>query len=127
MNSYYVIMNILIFFFFKGETIFQSLIEAGQRGVSLKIVQSLPTSDPPTHDTLVLQRKAKAQVRTLNLPRLLGGGVLHTKLWLIDGHAFYLGSANQDWRALTQVKELGIVGRNCSCLVDDFKKIFSVS
>lgn len=57
---------------------------------------------------------------------LLGGGVLHTKLWIIDRRHFYLGSANMDWRALTQVKELGVVGYNCSCVAQDLGKIFDV-
>ena len=40
--------------------------------------------------------------RSLNITRLLGGGVLHTKAWLVDGRHFYVGSANLDWRALAQ-------------------------
>lgn len=31
-----------------------------------------------------------------------------------------------DWRSLTQVKELGIFGYNCSCLAKDVNKIFEV-
>lgn len=34
---------------------------------------------------------------------MVGGGVLHTKLWIIDKKHIYLGSANMDWRSLTQV------------------------
>jgi phospholipase D3/4 len=30
-----------------------------------------------------------------------------------------------DWRSLTQVKELGIYIRNCSCIANDLSKIFS--
>lgn len=29
--------------------------------------------------------------------------MLHTKLWVIDKKHAYLGSANMDWRSLTQV------------------------
>lgn len=65
-------------------------------------------------------------MRSLNFNKLLGGGVLHTKLWIIDRKHFYLGSANMDWRSLTQVKEMGVVGYNCSCIVDDLGKIFDV-
>lgn len=66
-------------------------------------------------------------MRSLNFNKLLGGGVLHTKLWIIDRQHFYLGSANMDWRSLTQVKELGVVGYNCSCIAEDLGKIFDVS
>lgn len=31
-----------------------------------------------------------------------------------------------DWRALTQVKELGVLITNCSSLVDDLSKVFHV-
>lgn len=67
------------------------------------------------------------QVRSLNFVGLLGGGVLHTKLWLIDRQHVYVGSANMDWRSLTQVKELGLIALNCSCLATDYAKIFDVS
>ncbi|NXE71696.1 PLD3 Phospholipase, partial [Calcarius ornatus] len=66
---------------------------------------------------------AGAAVRTVDLPRLTGG-VLHTKFWLVDGVHLYIGSANMDWRALTQVKELGAAIYNCSCLAEDLGKIF---
>lgn len=67
-------------------------------------------------------------MRSLNLPRLLngGGGVQHTKLWIVDNAHMYVGSANMDWRALTQVKELGVLLTNCTCLVEDISKIFNV-
>ncbi|KAK2187389.1 hypothetical protein NP493_167g02020 [Ridgeia piscesae] len=45
---------------------------------------------------------------------------------LVDGKHFYVGSANFDWRALTQVKELGASVYNCSCLAEDMQKIFDV-
>lgn len=68
----------------------------------------------------------RIQVRDLNFAGLLGGGVLHTKLWLIDRTHVYVGSANMDWRSLSQVKELGLVALNCSCLANDYAKIFDV-
>ena len=43
------------------------------------------------------------RVRSLNFTRLVGAGILHTKLWLVDRKHFYVGSANFDWRSLTQV------------------------
>lgn len=53
--------------------------------------------------------------------------MLHTKLWIVDRMHVYVGSANMDWRSLTQVKELGLVVLNCSCLANDYAKIFDVS
>ncbi|XP_070164828.1 5'-3' exonuclease PLD3 [Polyergus mexicanus] len=111
----------------EGEEVFQALLEAGRdRQIVLKIAQNLPSRLSPNIDTQILARKANAVVRDLNFARLLGGGVLHTKLWLIDRTHVYVGSANMDWRSLSQVKELGLVALNCSCLANDYAKIFDV-
>ena len=42
-------------------------------------------------------------MRSVNFTRLFNAGVLHTKMWLVDEKHFYVGSANMDWRSLTQV------------------------
>jgi len=67
-----------------------------------------------------------AEVRSLNFNKLLGGGVLHTKMWVVDRKHVYIGSANFDWKSLSQVKELGVLVTNCSCLGKDLGKIFDV-
>ncbi|XP_052900595.1 5'-3' exonuclease PLD3-like [Anopheles moucheti] len=111
----------------EGEMIFRKLFEAGTvRKLQVKIAQSAPTTASPNLDTDLLAKQGAALVRSVDFPRLIGGGVLHTKVWIIDRQHFYLGSANMDWRSLTQVKELGVLGTNCSCLVHDLAKIFDV-
>ncbi|XP_015125172.1 phospholipase D3 isoform X1 [Diachasma alloeum] len=110
-----------------GEDVFDALVDAGRnRGISIKIAQNAPSQSNPNVDSEYLTKKAHAEVRSLNFAGLLGGGVLHTKLWLIDRTHVYVGSANMDWRSLTQVKELGLVAMNCSCLANDLAKIFEV-
>ncbi|XP_013141690.1 PREDICTED: phospholipase D3-like isoform X2 [Papilio polytes] len=111
----------------EGEQVFQALYAAGsKRKIDLKIAQNWPSKDYPNIDTEYLVKKKAAQVRSLNFSKLLGGGVLHTKFWIVDRTHFYIGSANMDWRSLTQVKELGIVAYNCSCMATDLGKIFDV-
>lgn len=73
------------------------------QGVKIRIVQTPPTKAFPQIDTNILSEKGLADVRSLDISRLVGSGILHTKMWLVDGKHFYVGSANQDWRALTQV------------------------
>lgn len=112
----------------QGDRIFQAILRAGTAGgIRVRIAQSQPTHQQPSPDTEVLVRRKAALVRSVNFKRLMEvGGVLHTKLWVVDGQHAYLGSANNDWRSLTQVKELGVLIQNCSCLVRDVAKIFSV-
>jgi phospholipase D3/4 len=51
------------------------------------------------------------KVRSVNFPKLMGGGVLHTKLWIVDEQHFYVGSANMDWRSLTEVRKCRVQNR----------------
>ncbi|KAK3608577.1 hypothetical protein CHS0354_042566 [Potamilus streckersoni] len=111
----------------QGEALYKSLMKAGeQREVNIKIAQNKPEPDMASNDTFNLAKLAGAEVRTLDFGRLLGGGILHTKMWLIDRQHFYIGSANLDWRSLTQVKELGAIVMNCSCLASDLGNLFDI-
>ena len=50
----------------------------------------------------VLLTRVGAEVRSVDFTELLKSGVLHTKLWIVDGIHAYVGSANMDYRSLTQ-------------------------
>ena len=91
--------------------------------MSVRIAQN--NEKDPNKDTEDLS-KLGAEVKTLDFNKLMGAGVLHTKLWVIDEKHFYVGSANFDWRSLTQVKEVGVLVEDCECLARDMIKIWSV-
>lgn len=110
----------------QGENVFKKLQDVAKAGVKIRIVQTPPTKAFPQIDTNILSEKGLADVRSLDISRLVGSGILHTKMWLVDGKHFYVGSANQDWRALTQVQELGLITYNCSLMANDISKIFEV-
>ncbi|XP_037920584.1 5'-3' exonuclease PLD3-like isoform X2 [Hermetia illucens] len=111
----------------QGEKIFQQILNSGtQRKLRIRIAQNAPTQQQPNLDTEYLIKRKAAEVRSVNFLKLLGGGVLHTKVWIVDEQHFYIGSANMDWRSLTQVKELGVLATNCTCLAKDIMKIFTV-
>lgn len=106
-----------------GIDIFNDLIDAARnRGIKLRITQNAQENDETTY----LANNGWAQVRSLNFTAFLGAGILHTKAWLVDKQHFYIGSANLDWRALTQVKELGVAMFNCPCLAEDMWKLLEV-
>ncbi|NXY84181.1 PLD3 Phospholipase, partial [Alcedo cyanopectus] len=106
----------------QGEQILEELLRLAPRGVAVRVAVSRPSARAPPDDLRALEQSG-AEVRTVDFPRLTRG-VLHTKFWLVDGAHLYLGSANMDWRSLTQVKELGVAIYNCSCLAQDLGKIF---
>ena len=66
-------------------------------------MQNTPSEEYPSLDSQALQDMGVAKVQSLNISELIGSGILHTKLWVIDNKHFYVGSANMDWRSLTQV------------------------
>lgn len=44
-------------------------------------------------------------MRKVNLGKLTNG-TLHSKFWIVDRKHVFIGSANMDWRAITEVKLL---------------------
>ncbi|XP_034024753.1 5'-3' exonuclease PLD3 [Thalassophryne amazonica] len=105
----------------QGETILKRLAEISGK-LSVRIAVNTPQESQP-QDDLTLLNNSGADIRTVNMKELTSG-ILHTKFWVVDKKHFFIGSANMDWRALTQVKELGMVVYNCSCLAEDLAKIF---
>ncbi|XP_057204101.1 5'-3' exonuclease PLD3 isoform X1 [Triplophysa rosa] len=105
----------------QGEQILQELGRLSGK-VSVRVAVDTPSETKPLDDILFLMNSG-ADVRMVNM-RGLTTGVLHTKFWIVDKKHIYIGSANMDWRSLTQVKELGAVVYDCGCLAEDLGKIF---
>lgn len=87
----------------QGFEIFKTIEQTAFRGVKVKIVQNDPGGSYSDNDTATLAELGVAEVRSINFTRMLGAGILHTKLWIADNQHFYVGSANTDWRSLTEV------------------------
>ncbi|TWW72237.1 5'-3' exonuclease PLD4 [Takifugu flavidus] len=105
-----------------GRDILEGLGELPSRNISVRALASIPSVKANSTDLKILKQKG-VHVRRVNFGRLTGG-VLHSKFWIVDRKHIFIGSANIDWRALTQVKELGVVIYNCSSLAKDLHKIF---
>ncbi|KAL0212011.1 hypothetical protein RCL1_005637 [Eukaryota sp. TZLM3-RCL] len=106
----------------QGEDVFNALSDAIKRGIKVRIAQNKPSKSMPAVDTVKLQELG-ATVYTVDYQKAVGG-VLHTKLIIVDQKSLYIGSANADWRALDQVKELGIMVENSPKLARDSLAIF---
>ncbi|XP_077398057.1 5'-3' exonuclease PLD3 isoform X1 [Festucalex cinctus] len=105
----------------QGENVLENLAELSG-SLSVRIAVSAPQRGQPTEDLRRLNASGAA-IRMVKMQELTSG-VLHTKFWVVDKKHIYIGSANMDWRSLTQVKELGVLVSNCSCLASDLGKIF---
>ncbi|KAK5971284.1 Phospholipase D [Trichostrongylus colubriformis] len=109
-----------------GRQVFSELIDAGSRGVDIRIAQDISKGVSDNNDSKWLADQGLARVRTLNFTKLMGSGVLHTKFIIVDMTHVYIGSANMDWKSLAEVKELGLYMRDCPCLAADLHRIFAV-
>ncbi|VDO30359.1 unnamed protein product, partial [Haemonchus placei] len=109
-----------------GELIYNTILKTAQRGVKVRIAQTYQDGGYPETTNLAANSNGNLEVRSLDFKQWYPGGILHTKSWAVDGKHFYVGSANFDWRALTQVKELGMAVFNCPCLAQDFTKLLDI-
>lgn len=101
---------------------------AERRNVSIQIVANKDKNSDlkKNEDLRRLSQLSNVEIRRISFFRLVGAGILHTKFITIDGENFYVGSANMDWRSLSEVKELGITVTSCPMLTEDVNKIFKV-
>ena len=89
------------------EDIIKAVIEAGKRGVKVRIIADagMHKTYPQPLDMLGAQKNVV--VRLIDY-RAIAGGIQHTKYFIVDGEEVYLGSQNFDWRALKHIYELGV-------------------
>ncbi|XP_016106689.1 inactive phospholipase D5-like [Sinocyclocheilus grahami] len=104
----------------QGQILLHQLMSLQSRSVSLKVVSGLTNSSE-----LKALTQSGAEVHYLNMKALIKGQ-LNSSFWVVDRKHMYIGSAGMDWRSLSTMKELGIIIYNCSCLVLDLHKIFSL-
>jgi phospholipase D3/4 len=92
-----------------GHALYEALRDAASRGVAIRIVES-PGFDSTDSESRALQAEcpSRVDIRQIDLGHWYDGGIMHQKIWVFDGAHVYLGSANNDWKSLTQVKELGV-------------------
>ncbi|MCB9741701.1 MAG: phospholipase [Alphaproteobacteria bacterium] len=107
------------------EALLQALVDAGARGLSVRILvdKKLSETYPET-----LQRLAEAEgvsLRIWDYAGTFGAGVQHAKLLLVDGERAYMGSHNLDWRALTHIQELGAILEG-EALVRPYAEVFEM-
>lgn len=111
----------------RGRQLYQGLAEAAQRGVEIRILQSPGFREGPHESDRLAERfPDQVSVRTVDMKPWYGAGIMHQKLWVVDEHRFYLGSANADWRSLAQVKELGVVVEDQPEITADVQSYFDL-
>ncbi|KAF7639609.1 hypothetical protein Mgra_00000933 [Meloidogyne graminicola] len=110
----------------QGEQIFETIINNGKE-IQIKMVENAVSKDKgDNEDGISLAKRNVINRRVLNLKQIYNTGIMHSKMIISDNKHFYLGSANLDWRSLTQKMELGVLVEDCPCLGRDLSKIFEI-
>ncbi|XP_038617026.1 inactive phospholipase D5 isoform X2 [Tachyglossus aculeatus] len=106
----------------QGRRLLEKLFQLAARDIEIKLVSDVLTADSKVLEDLKLKG---AEVTYMNMTAY-NRGRLQSSFWIIDKQHVYLGSASLDWRSLGQMKELGVIFYNCSCLVLDIQRIFAL-
>jgi len=110
-----------------GRALFEALREAARRGVRIRILESPGFSASSKPESAVLRDEfpSVVEVFSVDMGTWYGGsGIMHQKLWIFDDRHIYLGSANMDWKSITQVKEMGVAVENCPTLATEAVRYF---
>ncbi|ERN18703.1 hypothetical protein AMTRI_Chr12g239570 [Amborella trichopoda] len=97
-----------------GLSVYKAIEAAADRNVNVKIVQhSGVYPDYEQESAHLASGRPNVENVTLLLGDWWGSGIVHAKVWISDNKDVYIGSANNDWKSLTQVKEVGIYLVDC--------------
>ena len=118
----------------KGREMFIAFRNALIRGVNLNFISGRGFGGVSEDKLLqklsqTLNTKGKINLFDINTLEWWNGGIFHQKIWAFDPNsntnAIYIGSANMDWKSLSQVKEIGIVVNNNSDISQDVLKYWN--
>nr|AIG55502.1 secreted protein [Thraustotheca clavata] len=104
-----------------GVDVLNALQRAAARKVRIRVVGS--KSDRFT--TTEIQSITK-DIRLWDSTYWYGGGIMHQKMVVADGKHAYIGSANMDWKSLSQVMELGVIIESSPAIVKDMQHLFNL-
>ncbi len=115
-----------------GHDLYNALRDAAGRGVRIRILQAPGFSQDKTQPTpkqeserLQVELPDQISIRTMEIDKWYGGsGIMHQKIWIFDQAHLYIGSANMDWKSISQVKEMGVAVENCPALAQDVGRYF---
>ncbi|KAM3214744.1 hypothetical protein ACQJBY_066973 [Aegilops geniculata] len=98
----------------EGRRVYKALEKAADRKVKIRIAQHAGFApDFDQESSNLAAGRPNVQNVTVLFEDWWGSGVLHAKVWISDKKDVYIGSANNDWKSLAQVKELGIYFVGC--------------
>lgn len=95
---------------------------ASKRGVKVRfIVDSAMVRE--SGKSLPPLREAGVDARIIDFKKYGGGGIQHSKFFVVDGKEVFVGSQNFDWRSLKHIHEVGLRIKSLRA-ASDFARVF---
>ena len=88
------------------EPVLAAVKAAAARGVKVRFIVEKAMMGETSKALPALTAEKNIEARVIEF-RKIAGGVQHAKFFIVDGREVYVGSQNFDWRALSQIHELG--------------------
>jgi phosphatidylserine/phosphatidylglycerophosphate/cardiolipin synthase-like enzyme len=88
------------------EPVLAAVKDAVKRGVKVRLILD-KVMLKESEKSLPALKEAGVQARVIDFKKA-GGGVQHSKFFVVDGAEAYVGSQNFDWRSLKHIHELGL-------------------
>ncbi|PIA51432.1 hypothetical protein AQUCO_01100337v1 [Aquilegia coerulea] len=109
-----------------GFQVYNSIENAADRKVNVRILQHSGVYPDYTKESSSLASgRPNVENVTLLLEDWWGSGIVHSKVWISDQKDIYIGSANNDWKSLTQVKEVGIYIVGCPRIAGKMEEYYN--
>ena len=89
------------------QPVLDALAARARAGIPVRILVDQTFLKDNTDSVAWLRQAPNITVRVLPVDKLTGG-VLHAKYMVVDGQSVFVGSQNWDWRALSQIHEIGV-------------------
>ncbi len=93
------------------QPVLDALANRARAGVKVRILLDQTFMRESRSSYQRLRQVPNIVIRVLPVDKLTGG-VLHAKYFIVDGVSVFVGSQNWDWRALSQIHEIGARIRN---------------
>ena len=106
------------------ELVFNAIREAAARDVAVRIITDAKMAETYPDTLNILSGLEGVEVRRLSYFNKMGG-VLHAKYFIVDGEEIFMGSQNLDWRAISNIHELGVHVKSRE-LAAEFLRIFEL-
>lgn len=90
------------------ENILYAMKDAAERGVKIRILTGKIMKKDTLGSLAGLKGRKNIKIRFIDFKKVSGGGIQHTKFFIIDGERVFIGSQNFDWRAIKHIHELGL-------------------